>query len=60
MSSAAFSADGKLVLTGSWDHTARLWDAESGKELRTFAGHADGVYSVAFAPDGRQVLTGER
>ena len=31
---------------------------QSGKELRAFTGHADRVSSVAFSPDGKQVLTG--
>ena len=56
--SVAFAPDGKQVLTGSSDKTARLWDAQSGKELRAFTGHADWVRSVAFSPDGKQVLTG--
>jgi WD40 repeat protein len=47
------------VLTGSsGDHTARLWDAETGKEIRVFKGHEGGVWSVAFSPDGARVLTG--
>ena len=36
--SAQFSADGKTVLTASWDKTARLWDVASGKELRALRG----------------------
>ena len=54
----AFSPDGQLVLTGSWDTTARLWGRESGQEVRQFSGHSDGVSSVAFSPDGLYVLTG--
>jgi len=46
------------LLTGSWDNTARLWDGETGKEVRRFEGHAGPIHSVAFSPDGRYVLTG--
>ena len=55
--SVAYSPDSTKVLTGSFDHTARLWDAATGAHLRTFA-HTAGVYSVAFSPDGTKVLTG--
>ncbi|HEY5316105.1 MAG TPA: caspase family protein, partial [Pirellulales bacterium] len=40
------------------DQAVRLWDAASGKEIHRFRGHAGGVWSVAFSPDGKQVLTG--
>jgi WD40 repeat protein len=58
VSSVCFSPDGRQVLTGSSDNTARLWDAATGRQLRRFEGHTDWVRSVCFSPDGRQVLTG--
>ena len=39
LSSVALSADGKLVVTGSYDSTAILWDAATGKKLQTFSRH---------------------
>jgi WD40 repeat protein/tetratricopeptide (TPR) repeat protein len=58
ISAVAFSPDGKAVLTGSADHTARLWSAATGKELTPPLRHQGEVYAVAFSPDGKTVLTG--
>jgi WD40 repeat protein len=38
--------------------TAQIWDAETGKELQKLEGHKGNVFSVAFSPDGKQVVTG--
>jgi WD40 repeat protein len=46
------------VLTGSWDGTAKLWNADTGALVRTFTGHGGPVYSATFSPNGSQVLTG--
>jgi WD domain, G-beta repeat len=54
----AFSPGGKLVLTGSLDSTARLWQVADGKLVATLSGHGGPVIAVAFSPDGKLVLTG--
>jgi len=51
------SPDGKRIVTGSRDKTARIWDAESGRELLVLGGRAGKIWSVAFSPDGRRVAT---
>ena len=54
INSAVFSSDGKRIVTGSEDRTARIWDAESGRELLKW----NTVGSVAvFSPDGTKVIT---
>ncbi len=52
----ASSPDGKLIVTGSLDGTARIWDPETGRLLRTLD-HPVPVFGVAFSPDGRTIAT---
>ena len=56
--SAAVSPDGRYALSGSEDHTLRLWELDTGACLRTFEGHTRPVSSVALSPDGRYALSG--
>ena len=58
VSSVSWSPDGKWLATASVDTTAKVWDAETGKELLTLNGHSNYVMSVAWSPDGKRLATG--
>ena len=58
ITSAAFSPDGNTILTaGSDNNIAILWNLDASIEQR-FYGHTAKVYSIAFSPDGKKILTG--
>lgn len=60
LESAAFSPDGKWVLTGSRGNNVAIWDATTGEHVRSIGHHRGWVWSVAFSPDGKRVLSGSR
>jgi WD40 repeat protein len=59
ISSAAWSPDGQLVVSGAFDYHARVWDVSSGMCLRVLD-EGDHVNAVAFNADGRLALTAGR
>jgi WD40 repeat protein len=57
----AFTPDGKMLATGSFDNTVKLWDTATGKELKSYGGamgHQKGIMSSAISPDGQYLATG--
>lgn len=58
--SVSFSLSDKLVAVGSEDGTAVVFEAATGRKLRTFKGHEDEVLLVSLSPNGRQLLTASK
>ncbi|MCY2950322.1 MAG: serine/threonine protein kinase [Planctomycetota bacterium] len=66
VNSAQFSPDGNRILTASGDNifstqsgdnTAKVWDANTGKQLISLNGDGNAVNSAQFSPDGNRILT---
>jgi WD40 repeat protein len=65
ITSVAFDPTGSLIVTTSWDRTARIWDADIGRllwELPAYSdsnpqAHRDHVLFARFSPDSRRVVT---
>jgi WD40 repeat protein len=62
VTSLAFSSDSRLLITGAWDGTAKVWDVAPGlnraRLLSRIEGHQGPVRSVQFKPrDNKTVLT---
>ncbi|KAF7975275.1 hypothetical protein HWV62_10164 [Athelia sp. TMB] len=61
ITSIAYSADGSQIISGSWDRYVRIWNAQSGQNLRRLGEPGSGprsIWSVAYSPDGRHVVSG--
>src|SRR5262249_52759037 len=55
--SAAFTPDGKHVAAGEDNGVIHFWETKSGKQVRQFKGHAEGVPQINFSADGKQLLS---
>ncbi len=53
----AFAPDGKTLASAGKDGTARIWDRETGAEIRYIAASTDELDCVAFSPDGKTLAT---
>jgi WD40 repeat protein len=58
VTSVAVSANGRCAVSGSHDHTLRVWNLNTGACLRVLEGHSDAVSSVAVCADGRRAISG--
>jgi len=69
VNSIAFSPDGNLIASASGESAAgdattaakenvvKLWDVQSGHELKTLSGYKEAVEKLVFSPDGQLLAT---
>jgi WD40 repeat protein len=57
VTAVGFSADGKLLASGSQDNTIRVWNAGTGTEVRALRGHTGAVTGVRFSADGGRIIS---
>lgn len=60
VNSVAFSPNGDILATGSWDGSARIWRTSDAYLVNTLSGNMGEVNSVAFSPNGALVVVGNR
>jgi WD40 repeat protein len=58
VNSVAISHDGRFIVTGSADRTAKIWNTQTGECAHTLQGHKGIIYSIAISHDGRFIVTG--
>lgn len=54
----AIAGHGRILVSGSYDCTVRVWDLVTGQNLRCFRGHREKVYSVGYCDELKRAVSG--
>lgn len=55
-----WTADGERIIAGNGDHSLRIWDSNTGEEIRTLRIHSGPIKSLALSPDEQWLLSASR
>ncbi|KAI6250032.1 WD repeat-containing protein 5 [Erysiphe necator] len=58
VSQVHFSPDGRWIASCSSDATVKVWDAMTGKHIRTMEGHLAGISAISWSPDSNTIASG--
>jgi|GEM_PF-2833730 len=58
--SVAISSDRQTIVSAALDNTIRIWDLQTGQELRVLRGSSSLFYCLALSPDGQIIVSGSR
>lgn len=56
----AFTPDGRMIASGSFDKSIKLWQGYTGEYLTSLRSHVASVYQVCFSADSRYLLSGSK
>jgi len=58
VSSVVFNQDGSLIATGSTDGSVKLWETNTGKQIKAIIKHPHPITSISFNPNGKLLAVG--
>eukprot|EP01117_Protostelium_nocturnum_P017554 TRINITY_DN7167_c0_g1_i1.p1 TRINITY_DN7167_c0_g1~~TRINITY_DN7167_c0_g1_i1.p1 ORF type:complete len:469 (-),score=150.45 TRINITY_DN7167_c0_g1_i1:402-1808(-) len=56
----SFSPDGRLIASGAFDKSIRIWNATTGSFVTALRGHVEAVYQVCWSSDSRLLASGSK